>query len=61
MAFRTCSYGVEPYLIGRKRMPSSLPGYYTPGDESEAKYVANNLRPAWKGNRAAVRWLKAQA
>ncbi len=40
---------VEPYLTGRKRMTSALLGYYSPGDESEAKYVAVNLRPAWKG------------
>ena len=52
---------VEPYLTGRKRLPSSLPGYYSPGDESEAKYVAVNLRSAWKGHRVSVAWLKAQA
>ncbi len=69
-AFRGCSYGVggslpnnafvEPYLTGRKRMPSSLPGYYSPGDESEAEHVAVNLRSAWKGHRVSVAWLKAQ-
>ena len=52
---------VEPYLAGRKRMPSALPGYYSPGEESEAKYVAVNLRPAWKGHQASEAWLKAQA
>ena len=51
---------VEPYLTGKKRMPSSLPGYYSPGDESEAKYMAVNLRPAWKKHRTAVAWLKGQ-
>jgi len=48
---------VEPYLTGKKRMPSALPDFYSPGDESEAKYVALNLRPAWKGHRASVKWL----
>lgn len=41
-------------------MPSSLPESYSPGDESEAKYVAVNLRPAWQEHRASVEWLKAQ-
>ncbi len=52
---------VEPYLIGKKRLPRSLPDYYSPGEESEAKHVAATLRPAWKGHRASVAWLKAQA
>lgn len=52
---------VEPYLTGKKRMPSSLPAYYSPGDESEAKYLAVNLRPAWKSHRTAVAWLKGQS
>jgi len=52
---------VEPYLTGKKRMPRSLPDYYSPGEESEAKHVAVSLRPAWKGHRASVQWLKAQA
>ncbi len=51
---------VEPYLTGAKRMPRSLPEYYSPGEESEAKHVAVSLRPAWKGHRKSVAWLKAQ-
>ena len=52
---------VEPYLTGAKRMPRTLPDYYSPGEESEAKHVAVSLRPAWKGHRKSVAWLKAQA
>jgi tetratricopeptide (TPR) repeat protein len=52
---------VEPYLTGAKRMPRSLPEYYSPGEESEAKHVAVSLRPAWKRHRASMAWLKAQA
>ncbi len=52
---------VEPYLTGAKRMPRTLPDYYSPGEESEAKHVAISLRPAWKGHGKAVAWLKAQA
>ncbi len=40
---------VEPYLTGKKGVPRTLPDFYSPGGESEAKYVAVNLRPAWKG------------
>ena len=52
---------VEPYMTGQKRIPRTLPDYFSPGEESEAKYVAVNLRPAWTGHRASVAWLKAQA
>lgn len=52
---------VEPYMTGKKGMPRTLPDYFSPGDESEAKYVAVNLRPAWEEHRASVAWLKAQA
>ena len=52
---------VEPYLTGKKRLPRSLPDYYSPGDESEAMHVAVNLRPAWMGHRASLAWLKEQA
>ncbi len=52
---------VEPYLAGRKRMPSALPDYYSPGEESEALHVAVSLRPAWKEHGKAVAWFKAQA
>ena len=52
---------VEDYLTGKKRPPRNLPGYYSPGEESEAQYVAINLRPVWKKHGSAVAWLKAQA
>ncbi len=52
---------VEPYLTGKTRMPRTLPDYYSPGEESEAKHVAVSVRPGWKGHRASVAWLKAQA
>ena len=57
---RRDNHFVEPYLIGKKSMPRTLPDFYSPGDESEAEYVAVNLRPAWKGHRASLSWLKAQ-
>ena len=52
---------VEPYMTGKKQMPRTLPDYFSPGEESEAKYVAVNLHPAWEEHRASVAWLKAQA
>ena len=52
---------VEPYMTGKKQMPRTLPDYFSPGEESDAKYVAVNLHPAWEEHRASVAWLKAQA
>ena len=52
---------VEPYMTGKKGMPRTLPDYFSPGDESEAKYVAVNLRPAWEEHRASVALLTAPA
>ena len=43
-------------------MPESVScDFHSPGDESEPKYVVVNLRPAWKGHRASVECLKAEA
>ena len=52
---------VEPYLIGKRRLPSSLPDYYSPGDESEAIHAAAMLLEAWTRNSTAIFWLRQQA
>jgi len=49
---------VEAYLVGRKRLPDRMPGYYGMGDENEAIISAKILAPAWKGARSALSWLK---
>jgi len=48
------------YLLGRKKMPQSLPEYYSPGAETEAVfYVKENLE-AWKSTPGALDWLLDQ-
>jgi hypothetical protein len=51
---------IPAYLLGRKKMPRSLPEYYSPGDESEAIfYTKENLEP-WKITPRALDWLLDQ-
>ena len=49
---------VEKYLTGRKRLPKTRAGTYSPGDESEAEYCAGILLEAWKKHPKARKWLK---
>jgi tetratricopeptide (TPR) repeat protein len=51
---------IPAYLLGRKKMPQSLPEYYSPGAETEAVlYVKENLE-AWKSTPGALDWLLDQ-
>jgi tetratricopeptide (TPR) repeat protein len=51
---------IPAYLLGRKKMPQSLPEYYSPGAETEAVfYVKENLE-AWKSTPGALNWLLDQ-
>ena len=47
-------------LLGRKKMPQSLPEYYSPGDESEAMLYAKENLEAWKITAGALDWLIRQ-
>ena len=48
---------IPAYLLGRKKMPQSLPEYYGPGAETEAMfYVKENLQ-AWKTTSGTLEWL----
>lgn len=49
---------VELYLTGRKRRPRTWPGYYTPGEDTEAVFCADTLWEAWKKHPKSKRWLK---
>lgn len=49
---------VEQYLTGRKGLPRTRSGTYSPGDESEAVYCAEILAVAWKKHPRAKKWLK---
>lgn len=52
---------VEPLLTGRKRLPKQLPGYYSPGEPSEAYMCIDSIGAAWKKHRSAKQWLKENA
>ena len=49
---------VEEFLLGRRRLPKEAPGYYSPGDESEAIITAMNLSAAWHAHSDALAWLR---
>lgn len=52
---------IPAYLLGHKKMPQSLPEYYSPGAETEAMfYVKENLK-AWEATPGALDWLLNQA
>ena len=45
------------YLLGRKKMPRTLPGHYGFGDVNEAVLYAHGNRTAWKTTPGAMEWL----
>ena len=51
---------VPSYLLGRKKMPRTLPDYYGFGDENEAVFYAHGNKAAWKASPGAVEWLAAK-
>jgi tetratricopeptide (TPR) repeat protein len=57
-AKRTNKY-VPDYLLGRKQPPSEKPGYYSPGDESEALNYLGSFVAGWKSTPGAISWLRA--
>ena len=52
---------VEKYLTGAKRLPRARAGGYSPGDENEAVYCADMLRPVCKAHPKAKNWLKGMS
>jgi len=48
---------VPSYLLGRKKMPRTLPGHYGFGDDNEAVLYAHGNRAAWKATPGAMEWL----
>lgn len=49
---------VELYLTGKKRRPRTRPGYYSPGEDTEAVFCADTLWEAWKKHPRTKEWLK---
>ncbi|MCA9232255.1 MAG: tetratricopeptide repeat protein [Planctomycetales bacterium] len=60
-AARKINPHVEQLLTGRKRLPKQLPGYYSPGEPSEAYMCYDSIGAAWKKHRTAIKWLKENA
>jgi tetratricopeptide (TPR) repeat protein len=48
---------VPVYLLGRKKMPRSLPPHYSFGSEDEATIYVDDNKPAWKATPGALKWL----
>jgi tetratricopeptide (TPR) repeat protein len=51
---------IPAYLLGRKKMPRSLPEYYSPGAETEAVFYTKENLEAWKITPGALEWLLHQ-
>lgn len=51
---------VELFFTGRKRRPRQRPGYYSPGDISEAIYCADTLWEVLKKHPKTKAWIKEQ-
>ena len=51
---------VPSYLLGRKKMPRSLPDHYGFGDDDEAVLYAHGNSTVWKATPGAMRWLEAR-
>ena len=49
------------YLLGRRRMPESLPGMYGLGDEDEAVHYVEMSIEAWRSVPGALTWLSKRA
>lgn len=49
---------VPDFLLGRKKMPRQTPGYYSPGDESEAINYVLIGQPGWQMTEGALDWLR---
>jgi len=50
---------IPAYILGRKKIPRTLPSYYGFGDVNEAVYYAYGNRAAWKATVGALEWLEA--
>ena len=57
---RKANVHVPAYLLTHEPLPLDRPGYYSPGDQNEARlYVAGALS-GWKATPGAIPWLKEQ-
>jgi tetratricopeptide (TPR) repeat protein len=49
---------VTPYLTGERPLPPAAPPFYSPGQESEANWLAQEQRAAWEQTPGAIDWLQ---
>lgn len=49
---------IVPFLVGKKKIPKSLPSFYSPGDENEAIIYVDLAQMVWKKNKNAIKMLK---
>ena len=54
------NHHIPSYLLGRKKIPQSLPDYYSPGAETEAMFYTKENLEAWKITPGALDWLLDQ-
>lgn len=50
---------VPEYLLGKRRMPRTLPPYYGYGDENEAVIYVHGNKAAWQATPGGLGWLVA--
>ena len=55
---RRANQHVPAYLLGRKPLPQERPGYYSPGDETEAVFYVGTTLSGWRETPGATAWLK---
>ncbi|MCH8204071.1 MAG: hypothetical protein IID09_02855 [Candidatus Hydrogenedentes bacterium] len=51
---------VLAYLLGRKKMPRELPGFYGFGDENEAVLYVYGNEAAWHASAGAIEWASSK-
>lgn len=49
---------VRLYVAGQKKLPKTLPPYYSWGDDSEAIHYAANFQKGWDQTPGAIEWLR---
>jgi tetratricopeptide (TPR) repeat protein len=57
---RRQNHHVEPFLVGKAKLPKARPDYYGVGDITEAMTCMDAIGPAWKAHREAIKWLKKE-
>lgn len=52
---------VPDYLLGKKKLPKQLPGFYGIGDTNEAIFYTRDFRRGWEMTPGALDWLRSCA